>query len=85
MQLYINYPSPRFSIYQENLSSGNIQKHNVRNQRHLYITSSNYETKINQFLNNFKFNSTQNHHNDLWVSINTATSELSEDIANKIL
>lgn len=84
-KVYINYGNPEFSVYKDDLSSAQIKKHNVEGQRNLKIDSSNYIDSLNDFNQNYKFNTKIKHENDMWITIDTNHTILDEKIQNQIL
>lgn len=72
MQVYINYPNPHITIHQD-VNCGQIQMHNIQNQRQFRVRMSNLRSTLKDFQNNKHLFKAEQFYNDMWLDISLDT------------
>jgi hypothetical protein len=79
MKVYINYPSPHFTIHRD-LECRELQKHQKANQRSIAVNPQNLGDVLLDFINNRYRFAASSEHNDLWLDISLDTPRHDESL-----
>ena len=83
LNVYINYPNPKISVYENDIGNSTIKKNGKKNQRVLSINYHNYKDVIETFNVTYKFAANKDE-NDIWIDIDSGNASLDKSILSDI-